>query len=151
MSIKIQKNGLNQNKASRTLKICPSSGYCWRMDLISSTSVLLLNLAFVFLSKKRRIRNINCVRDDIKFVNFFDQSIHIYTSTWLNWLRCRAKESKGLEFDPQWPSRCELQARIQRGSSCSYITAMECKIITEMSLQDIVNSCLLYTSDAADE
>ena len=27
-----------------------------------------------------------------------------------------------------------LQARIQRGSSCSYITAMECKIITEKSL-----------------
>ena len=27
-----------------------------------------------------------------------------------------------------------VQARIQRGSSCSYITAMECEIITEMSL-----------------
>ena len=28
-----------------------------------------------------------------------------------------------------------IQARIQRGSSHSYITAMECKIITEMSLR----------------
>ena len=27
-----------------------------------------------------------------------------------------------------------FQAWIQRGGSCSYITAMECKIMTEMSL-----------------
>ena len=31
-------------------------------------------------------------------------------------------------------SNSTLQARIQRGSSCSYTTAMECEIITEMSL-----------------
>ena len=32
-------------------------------------------------------------------------------------------------------SKHPLQARIQRGSSCSYITAMECRVITGMPFQ----------------